>query len=169
MIQSENPGKMYAAVCGLYCKACTLFIATQEGPERLTQLAAQFGVTEDDIICKGCRSDLRTPYCQRCKMFACAKEKGIDFCSECDEFPCAELKTFQSEMPHRADLWEELEKIKEKGYNYWLKSIEQKYTCPDCGTINSAYDLKCRKCGHEPGNQFIEKHKKKIVAFVNKK
>jgi hypothetical protein len=32
---SGETGKNLAAVCGLYCEACSLFIATKEDPERL--------------------------------------------------------------------------------------------------------------------------------------
>jgi len=33
--------KKFAAVCGLYCEACSWFIATTEDPERLKRMAAQ--------------------------------------------------------------------------------------------------------------------------------
>ena len=31
-----------AAVCGLYCEACSLFIASHEDPERLERIAAMY-------------------------------------------------------------------------------------------------------------------------------
>jgi len=37
-----------AAVCGLYCEACSWFIATTEDPERLKKLAQQFLLSEDE-------------------------------------------------------------------------------------------------------------------------
>jgi len=43
---SEESDKILAAVCGLYCEACSWFIATTEDPERLKRLAgysAEFG------------------------------------------------------------------------------------------------------------------------------
>ena len=87
MQKKENhPGevdKKLAAVCGLYCEACTLFIATKEDPARLKGLAARFQLSEEAIKCYGCRSAKRGPYCEKCKMFACAAERGIDFCIEC--------------------------------------------------------------------------------------
>ncbi len=36
--------KKVAAVCGLYCEACSWFIATTEDPERLKRLAARFNL-----------------------------------------------------------------------------------------------------------------------------
>ncbi|MDM8536319.1 DUF3795 domain-containing protein [Desulfobacterales bacterium HSG17] len=158
--------KKLAAVCGLYCEACTLFIATKEDPERLKGLAARFQLSEEAVKCYGCRSDKRGPYCQKCKMFTCAAEKGIDFCSECNDYPCNDLKQFQSERPHRIELWDDLERIKATGYQDWLKEIREHYTCSQCSTINSAYDLKCRKCDEEPGCGYVEKHKQAIEQVL---
>jgi len=162
----DKDDKNLAAVCGLYCEACTLFIAAKEDPERLKRLAAQFQISEEATKCYGCRSDKRLPYCQKCKMFACAAEKGIDFCSECTDYPCNDLKLFQSERPHRIELWDNLERIKAIGYQQWLKEIRKHYTCPQCSTINSAYDLKCRKCGEEPSCDYVEKHKQEIEQVL---
>jgi len=168
--QADVINKKLAAVCGLYCRACSVFIATMEDPERLKRLAAQFQWSEEEIKCYGCRSDKRCPYCEvKCKMFACATERGIDFCSECGEFPCEDLKKFQSGMPHRIELWEDLERIKTTGYAQWLREIQKHYACPRCQTINSAYDLKCRACGEEPSCEYVNKHRQAIEQYLKNK
>ena len=133
---------------------------------RLKALAALFQVSEEELKCGGCRSDKRTPYCQQCKMFACAAEQSLDFCVDCSDYPCAELKQFQAEAPHRLELWEDLEQIKAVGYRQWLTEVNTKYTCPHCRTINSAYDLKCRTCGQEPGCSYVAKHRQAIEPFL---
>ena len=133
MQKEDNSGeldKKLAAVCGLYCGACSLFISTTEDPERLKGLAAQMHISDEESKCYGCRSDKRPPYCEKCKMFACAAERGIDFCSECEDYPCDDLKQFQSAMPHRIELWANLERIKSVGYKQWLKEIRENYSCP---------------------------------------
>ncbi len=163
---NEEPDKKYAAVCGLYCKACSWFIATTEEPARLKKLAAQLHFTEEEGRCCGCRSDKRLPYCEKCKMFACAAGRGIDFCSECNEYPCEDLKQFQSAMPHRIELWDNLDRIRSVGYQQWLKEIRENYTCPRCGILNSAYDLKCRKCDKEPGSKYVVRHRQEIERFL---
>ena len=56
-----------AAVCGLFCEACTLYIATHEEPERLPALAARWGFPVERMHCDGCRSERRTPYCEACE------------------------------------------------------------------------------------------------------
>lgn len=158
--------KKLAAVCGLYCEACTLFIATKEDPARLKGLAARFQLSEEAIKCYGCRSAKRGPYCETCKMFACGAEREIDFCIECAEYPCNELKQFQSERSHRIELFDDLERIKGIGYRHWLKEIKENYTCPQCRSINSAYDLKCRKFGEEPSCGYAAKHKEAIEQVL---
>jgi predicted RNA-binding Zn-ribbon protein involved in translation (DUF1610 family) len=165
-IRSRESDKNFAAVCGLYCEACSWFIATTEDPERLKRMAAQLHFSEEGSKCYGCRSGKRLSYCEKCKMFACATERGIDFCSECEEYPCDDLKQFQSAMPHRIELWVNLERIKSVGYKQWLKEIRKNYACPQCGTINSTYDLKCRKCGEEPSCSYVSKHKQEIEHFL---
>jgi hypothetical protein len=158
--------KKIAAVCGLYCEACSWFISTNEDPERLKRLAAHLNWSEEESKCYGCRSDKRLPYCEKCRMSACAAERGIDFCSECDEYPCIELKRFQSAMPHRIELWVNLERINSVGYKQWLKEIRGNYTCPRCQTINSTYDLKCRKCGEEHSCNYVAKHRQVIEQYM---
>jgi hypothetical protein len=163
---SRESGKTVAAVCGLYCEGCTLFIATKEDPERLKGLAKRYQLPEEAVKCHGCRSAKRGPYCATCKMFSCAAERGIEFCVECAEYPCGDLKQFQSERPHRIELWDDLEQIKALGYERWLKNVRGNYTCPQCRTINSAYDSKCRKCGEEPSCDYVAKHKQAIEMYL---
>ena len=169
--EENNSGeidKKLAAVCGLYCEACSLFIATAEEPERLKKLAAEFKCSEDESKCYGCRSDKKLSYCDNCKMYACATERGIDFCIECVEYPCDDLKLFQSEAPHRIELWDNLEQIKSVGYKQWLKEMKENYSCPNCQTINSTYDQKCRKCGEEPSCNYVSKHKQEIIQYLKR-
>jgi hypothetical protein len=168
MQKKDHSGELdmkFAAVCGLYCEACSLFISTTEDPERLKSLAAQLHFSEEESKCYGCRSDKRVPYCENCKMFACAAERGIDFCSECEDYPCDDLKRFQSAMPHRIELWVNLERIMSVGYKQWIKETRENYSCPRCQTINSAYDLKCRKCGEEPSCNYVAKHQQAIEEW----
>lgn len=169
--KGSHPGesdKKLAAVCGLYCEACTLYIATTEDPERLKVLAERFQLTEEEMKCCGCRAEKRGPYCLTCKMFSCAAERGIDFCSECDEYPCKDLKQFQSERPHRIELWDDLERIRDIGHKNWLKEVRKNYSCSGCRTLNSAYDLKCRKCGQEPSCDYVARHRQSIEQALKK-
>jgi predicted RNA-binding Zn-ribbon protein involved in translation (DUF1610 family) len=164
--QSRGADKSRAAVCGLYCEACSIYIATTEEPERLKKHAAAFGITEEACRCYGCGSQKRLPYCDQCRMYDCAAERGIDFCSQCETYPCNDLKRFQAERPHRIELWKNLERIRSVGYEQWMKEIREHYTCPTCGTLNSTYDLKCRKCGEEPSCGYVAEHGEVILQYL---
>ncbi|MGD0885357.1 MAG: DUF3795 domain-containing protein [Thermodesulfovibrionales bacterium] len=170
-MQRENlkiPDKRLAAVCGLFCPACGIFIGTREDPERLKVIAERVQRPVEELQCDGCRSGKRCFYCrERCKMGQCAYERGVDFCGGCHEYPCEELKTFQAEMPHRIELWKSQERIKEVGYEQWYAEMIEHYSCPVCETFNSANDLKCRKCGAEPSCAYVAKHRQAIEQYLN--
>ena len=104
MSNANQPDKRLAAVCGLFCPACTVYIATHEDSERLKLLAERMGQSVEATRCEGCRSEVRNSYCKSCAKVSCAAGKGIDFCGACDEYPCQELKDFQALMPHRSEL-----------------------------------------------------------------
>lgn len=46
------PDKRLAAVCGLFCPACTVFIGTKENPERLKGIAERFQRPVEDLECR---------------------------------------------------------------------------------------------------------------------
>ena len=161
--------KKTAAVCGLFCPSCTLYIGTQEDPERLKFMAAALKLPVEEVRCGGCRSEVRSFFCRDlCKMYKCAVEKGLEFCGSCAEYPCQELKDFQCAMPHRIELWSSLERIRKAGPEQWYAEMLEHYACPSCGTINSTYDIKCRKCGSEPGSAYVAEHKDEITRQLGK-
>jgi len=158
-----TPDKRLAAVCGLFCPACNFFIGTKEDPERLKGIAGRLQRPVEEIECHGCRSEKRCFYClENCKMVGCAAGKGIDFCGACPEYPCTELSEFQAILPHRIELWESLKRIKEAGYEKWFAEMIDHYSCPACHTLNSAYDLACRKCGTTPSCAYVSQHQDEI-------
>lgn len=163
------PDKKLSAVCGLFCPSCTVYIGSIEEPTRLRALAQRFGVTSEDMRCTGCRSEKRGLYCNKmCKMTGCASERAVDFCGQCPDFPCADLKAFQSQMPHRAELWDSQARIKAVGYEKWYSEMVEQYSCPNCGTINSAYDQVCRKCGTSPSCNYVKLHEEEVAPFRGK-
>ncbi len=151
-----------AGACGLYCGVCSAFIATRDDPDRLAVLAQRRGLTVDDMRCEGCRSKKLSSYCKTCRLVACATERGHEFCSACPDFPCDELRAFGRERPHRAEIMDDLERIREIGRDAWVVEVLARYTCEECGVENSAYDLRCRICGHVPGNAFVADHRAEI-------
>jgi len=161
--------KVLSAVCGLFCPSCTLFIGTHEEPSRLEAIAERLGRSVEDCKCEGCRSEKRSYYCENlCSMVACATEKGVEFCGACDEYPCEKLEEFQAERPHRIELWESQERITKVGCTQWFDEMLEHYSCPNCQTINSAYDFACRVCGLVPSCRYVELHGDAIKAHLSK-
>lgn len=168
MVASNDPGLAHvpsvAAVCGLFCSACTFYIGTREDPARLDRMAATLRVSKEVLHCDGCRSDRRIFYCENCVMSGCARDKGYDFCGECPECPCSELEQFVAERPHRADILRDLGRIRDVGAAAWIGEARQRHSCPECGTLNSAYDLLCRSCGRDPSSPYVEEHRDAVIA-----
>jgi len=168
MKDDKKYNKELAAVCGLFCRSCSIYIGTTEDPERLKALAAQFGMKPEELKCHGCRADVRFVYCRTCKLDKCAASKGIDFCGSCESYPCDDLKAFQAAMPHRIELWASLDRIRDAGPGKWYSEMVEKYSCPQCGTINSTYDAKCRKCGATPSCAYVAEHGEEIRNALKK-
>jgi len=103
-----------------------------------------------------------------CTIIECSRQKGIEFCGECEEFPCKEIKTFQALKPHRLDLWQSHQRIKDVGYEQWAREMSEHYSCPECRTLNSAYDMVCRKCGNDPSCTYVGMNKEAIVSHISK-
>ena len=91
-------------------------------------------------------------------------KKNIGFCGECEEYPCEDLKKFQSQLPHRIELWESQRRIKEVGYEKWFEEMIGHYSCHHCNTINSAYDITCQNCGADPGCAYVGLYRKEIIT-----
>jgi hypothetical protein len=166
--KSLQPDKTLTAACGLFCPSCMVYIASRETLEHREKIAQAMGLPAETMYCDGCRSNRRYVYCNTCTMIACVAKKGIDFCGQCSEYPCGELKKFQAAAPHRLELWEAQSRIKEKGWQRWFEEMLEHYTCGKCATINSAYNLSCRKCGAIPGSEYARLHQKEITGFISK-
>jgi hypothetical protein len=164
-----DPMPALASVCGLYCGACSAYLATREDPARLEQLASRLGQTPEETRCEGCRSGTLSKHCRSCKLAACATERGHAFCGECPEFPCAPFEAFRSALPHRRDILADMSRITGVGTAAWLEEIPKRYACEVCGTINSAYDLACRFCRESPGNDYIREHGEAIRTHLSRR
>jgi hypothetical protein len=167
---TKNKISELAAVCGLYCGGCGIYLATQENDvPKLEYYAKMMNQTIDETRCNGCRSDVVTNYCKKCTFTKCAADKGIGFCGDCAEYPCTDLMDFQAMMPHRAELWQSQERIKEVGWEKWIEERKHYFSCKECNTVNTAYDMKCRKCGSAPGNDFAKNNQEAILKFFAKR
>lgn len=162
--------KNLVAACGLYCGSCGIYLATQENNTgKLLQYAIVLKQSFGETLCDGCRADRKSVHCSKiCSIMECTYNKRIEFCGACPDFPCKEITDFQSKMPHRVEILESQNKLKEIGLEQWLLEMKEDFLCPRCKTINSAYDISCRKCGNTPSCRFVYLHSETIVKHLLK-
>jgi len=170
-IDSSNhtqPVRNLAAACGLYCGSCGIYLATQENDtEKLLQYAIVLNQSFGETLCDGCRSGRQSAHCTKtCPFIECTSGKGVAFCGGCPEFPCNVFTDFQSKMPHRVEILESQNRLKEIGLEQWLIEMRMHYSCPQCNTVNSAYNIACRKCGYAPCNKFVLRHMDLISKHI---
>ncbi len=155
--RETDKGKEHlVAVCGLYCGACPMYLATQSKDEqKLQALLKQFStgpmkLTMEDILCDGCLGNGRVAsFCRRCAIRACPKDKSnVTLCSDCPDFPCSRITDFNNDgMTHHAEVLDNLRRIREIGIQEWAKYEEERWECPGCRLPMSWYDVKCSGCG----------------------
>lgn len=133
--------------CGLYCGACSVFIANKKGI--VEERAKEWEMNPEDLKCHGCKTEITAVYCKDCDIRQCAENNNIEFCFECGDYPCNRLREFRNdEWPHHSVVLQNLETIQKKGVQEWVKEQEIRWSCPECGTLFAWYDEVCKKCGN---------------------
>jgi hypothetical protein len=144
----------HAAPCGLYCGVCRIHIATQERDlvylrrlariyqRRFPQMAS---VPPDQLLCDGCLSAKRYPFCQQCSIRECTQQKGLRGCYACVEFPCDLIAQFP--MPvGRSVILRAVPYWREHGMQAWAIAERRRYQCPDCGHQLFRGARQCNRC-----------------------
>lgn len=94
--------------CGLDCKVCPAYIATQANDDKLRAETAQkwskmfkADIKPEQINCDGCTSDSKRIfyYCGICNIRKCGQEKKVKNCAYCPEYACDKLTAFFAEAP----------------------------------------------------------------------
>lgn len=115
----EQPDRDMIGFCGLNCKECRTYIATQsDDEEELTIIASrqsqQFHteITYEKILCDGCKINKRLSlHCQNsCKIKKCCLEKDYESCIECTTFPCGNERFLIEHTPGIKNNLDELKK-----------------------------------------------------------
>jgi hypothetical protein len=104
--------------CGLDCKQCPAYIATQKADkEELEKVAKDWSnesmsFSPEDILCDGCNAGGRMfIWCNDCPIRICCREKELENCAYCDEYICDKLQNTLEKSPSAR---ENLEKIRKK-------------------------------------------------------
>jgi len=149
--EQQNP----AAPCGLYCGACSIYVAGRRGDsKRLEQIAkgmAQYlcqPVEVEDLACEGCLSDVIALQCRDCVLRACAFGKGLIHCAQCSDFPCQQIIAFNNDgMPHHSEVLNNIRRQRVIGIDAWIEEQEKRWRCPHCGCEVEWYASQCPDCG----------------------
>ena len=159
-----SSNKDLVSACGLYCGACGIYLATQENDsEKLLQYAVVLNQTIEETLCDGCAAKRKSLHCSKmCIFIVCILKKGVNFCTDCNEFPCQALIDFKSKTPHRIEIIDSQNRMREIGIENWLIEMKDYFSCQQCKTVNSAYHLACRVCGNKPSCKFVSQHKNLI-------
>ncbi len=157
----------YDTYCGLYCGACDILKAHRTG--RATPLSSfwneaivrkfldRLGVPEGarrpySLECHGCKSDMLFVNCEACGIRKCAVGKNVERCMECAEYPCKliqDLARAESVLPHLKGKRANMDAIRARGADAWLREQEAAWKCPDCGAAFSWYTRRCDSCGRD--------------------
>lgn len=144
----------HAAPCGLYCGVCRIHIATREHDlaylKRLSriyrrQFAQMASAPPDQLLCDGCLSARRFPFCQQCSIRECAQHKGHQGCYACFDFPCDLIDRFPMPVGRRVIL-RAVPYWREHGMQAWATAEKQRYHCPECGHALFRGAHQCKHC-----------------------
>jgi len=156
-------GRELAAPCGLYCGACSIYVARKrEDVRTLERIARQMKervgreVTLEDLACEGCLSEGPiAAYCRDCVLRACAKDRGVTHCSRCPDFPCQPITDFNNDgMPHHSEVLANIRMQREVGVDGWLEEQNKRWRCHACNSPVHWYARKCPKCSEAFPNSF---------------
>lgn len=151
----SKAGEKLVAVCGLYCGACPMYLATQSNDkEKQEALLKQFSsgprkLKMKDLLCDGCLGDGRVAsFCRTCAIRACPSDKeGVTLCSDCQDFPCSRITDFNNDgMPHHGEVLENLRQCRKMGIKKWAEYDKERWQCTECKSPMSWYDGKCSSC-----------------------
>jgi hypothetical protein len=132
--------------CGLYCGACGVIHAVENGT--LEEFAKKWNSTVEKMECYGCKSDHIAEFARNCKIRECAREKGLEFCIQCDDYQSERFKDFlEKNAAHPRIHTDNLDRIDEVGLDVWLLEQEKRWNCPSCGKKFHFDETTCVQCG----------------------
>jgi len=151
MDEKKNP----AAICGIFCGDCPVYLAPRIGDQKkIKELAQEAGLPEAEIGCDGCLSDRVFGPCRDCAQHGfrdCAAEHGVTWCFECDQFSCDRLENFLdihvvNGISHHRRVIQELKDMKKRGPEEWAIRREAESCCSACSQPVYWSDRFCPSC-----------------------
>jgi hypothetical protein len=134
------------APCGLYCGVCGVYMASRNNNQKLKdKLAVAYGVTPEQVACKGCLSNEKFVFCQSCGIRNCVMEKKYEGCHECEEFPCKLIDDFPVPVGKKVIL-RSVPARKKLGTEKWVVEEGNRYRCSHCGAPQFRGARRCGNC-----------------------
>ena len=164
---TPQPDINRAGSCGTFCPSCKIYIATRDHAELQKRIAESLHLPTVSLECQGCRSDSNYHVHQACHIRHCAAAQGYIFCGECPDYPCETLLQYHTDQPHRLEILANQDRIQEAGFETWFDEMIVRYSCPECGTLNSAYHLTCPTCRCTPSCAYVNDHRGEIIAYLS--
>ena len=144
--QRPAPSSPRDSYCGLYCGACSVFMAAEEG--KSSEVAKEWGTSVEDATCHGCKSQTIARHCRNCPIRRCAEERHVESCGLCPQYPCSQIEAFQLDgWPHHLVTRDSLDAIRHEGTRKWLEEQDSQWRCPSCERRFEFYQAKCPQCG----------------------
>jgi len=135
----------------LYCGACSILRAYQDGPAQQSKIAAEFGCLPEQVRCEGCGALTTECWGNGCGIVMCLREHGLASCHECPSFQdesCQRHADLARRYAKRGvDVRANLHAIQAGREEEWLAAQEARWRCPVCGRAVSAWWDACRWCG----------------------
>lgn len=124
--------KSLIAPCGIYCGACSDYLAYTTGDEEAMKKAVSEvsraqgrDVAPEEIKCLGCWGGIHTEYsaCIACEIRSCAEGRGLLSCALCESFPCDALNRRIGDNHKNSK--HNLYRIREIGLQAWFEEIRE--------------------------------------------
>jgi hypothetical protein len=124
--------KSQIAACGMNCGTCIGFLRTRNR-------------------CPGCRVNVEKPVTRvRCIVKNCdnLKETSSGYCYDCGKFPCKRIVQLDKRYrtKYNTSFIENLEMIRDKGMESFLRFEGSRRNCPECGYVLSVHKKNCLFC-----------------------
>ena len=115
--QGKHDMQRIAAPCGLICRECEAYQATQaEDADAIAAVAAEWrrryaiAFSPDDLWCDGCTSssERTARHTRECPVRCCAMGRGMATCAECGDYRCEQLTRLHRLVPQAHETLEAL-------------------------------------------------------------
>jgi hypothetical protein len=109
------------------------------------KMSTVYGVTPEEVDCRGCLSDKRWKFCEQCHIRSCVQEKNYEGCHQCEDFPCDFINNFPVPVGKKV-IMRAIPRWREVGTEKWVEEEEKRYNCPSCGYALFRGAKRCRNC-----------------------